>query len=56
MDNSAAMSSLKGMTPTHKDAALKYGELASSEPMLKRALMRINHDNFPYPKADKYKL
>ena len=28
VDNSAAMSSLKGLTPTHEDAQLKYGEFA----------------------------
>ena len=52
VDNSAAMSALKGRTPSHEDAHLKYGDNATSEPFLQRALMRINHPLFPYPKND----
>ena len=52
VDNSAAMSALKGKTPTHEDAHLKYGDNAESEHFLKRALMRINHPLFPHPKSD----
>ena len=46
------MSAIKGRKESHEDAHLKYGTNAVDEPFLKRALMRINHAGFPYPKTD----
>ena len=51
-DHSAAKAAFTGSNPTHGDFATKFGEFANDEPVLKRALMRINHPYFAYPKAN----
>ena len=52
VDHSAAKSAFTGSQPSHEDFQKKFGEFADSEPVLKRALMRVNHAGFPYPKAN----
>ena len=51
-DHSAAKAAFTGAIPTHGDFQSKFGEFADQEPVLKRALMRVNHVGFPYPKAN----
>ena len=51
-DHSAAKATFTGSNPTHGDFATKFGEFVKDEPVLQRALMRINHPYFAYPKAN----
>ena len=51
-DHSAAKAAFTGSIPTHDDFQTKFGEFADSEPVLKRALMRVNHPLYAYPKAN----
>ena len=49
-DMSTAKSAFRGLKPTTEDFEKKLGEFAGSEPVMKRALMRINHPLYQYQK------
>ena len=49
-DHSAAISSMRGIWHSNEDAILKMGKLKNLDPVLGKAVERINHPYFPYPK------
>ena len=49
-DHSAAIAAMKGILNTNEDAIKKMGPLGDQEKILGKAVERINHPYFPYPK------
>ena len=49
-DHSGAIDSMKGVLNSNEDAIKKMGPLGNQDPILGKAVARINHPLFPYPK------
>ena len=49
-DHSAAIASMRGVLSSNADAIKKMGDLKKKDPILGKAVERINHPYFPYPK------
>ena len=49
-DHSGAIAAMRGILGSNEDAIKKMGDLKKKDPILGKAVERINHPYFPYPK------